>query len=83
VHRASDDGGHGSNYHDGHVANHVYFAALLEPAIWGAELAVALGDGTGSERIYIVEPTGGHRIVSDCAASSPRPSGKMLRHVLA
>jgi hypothetical protein len=50
--------GHGSNYHDGHVANHVYFAALLEPAIWGAELAVALGDGTGSERIYIVEPTG-------------------------
>ena len=50
--------GHGSNYHDGRVANHVYFAALLEPAIWGAELAVALGDGTGSERIYIVEPTG-------------------------
>jgi hypothetical protein len=50
--------GHGSNYHDGRVANHVYFAALLEPAIWGAELAVALGDGTGRERLYIVEPTG-------------------------
>jgi rifampin ADP-ribosylating transferase len=50
--------GGGSNYHDGRVANHVYFAALLEPAIWGAELAVALGDGTGRERIYIVEPTG-------------------------
>ena len=50
--------GHGSNYHDGRVANHVYFAALLEPAIWGAELAVALGDGTGRERIYVVEPTG-------------------------
>lgn len=50
--------GYGSNYHDGRVANHVYFAALLEPAIWGAELAVALGDGTGRERLYIVEPTG-------------------------
>lgn len=50
--------GHGSNYHDGRVANHVYFAALLEPAIWGAELAVALGGGIGQERIYIVEPTG-------------------------
>lgn len=50
--------GHGSNYHDGRIANHVYFAALLEPAIWGAELAVALGDGTGAERLYIVEPTG-------------------------
>lgn len=50
--------GHGSNYHDGRVANHVYFSALLEPAIWGAELAVALGDGTGRERLYVVEPTG-------------------------
>lgn len=50
--------GHGSNYHEGRVANHVYFAALLEPAIWGAELAVALSGGSGRERIYIVEPTG-------------------------
>ena len=24
--------GHRSNYHDGRVANHIYFAALLEPA---------------------------------------------------
>ena len=50
--------GHGSNYHDGRVANHVYFAALLEPAIWGAELALALVGGTGREHLYIVEPTG-------------------------
>lgn len=50
--------GHGSNYHAGRAANHVYFAALLEPAVWGAELAVALGGGGGRERIYIVEPTG-------------------------
>ena len=49
--------GHGSNYHEGRVANHVYFAALLEPAVWGAELAVALS-GSGRERVYIVEPTG-------------------------
>jgi hypothetical protein len=50
--------GHRSNYHDGRVANHVYFAALLEPAVWGAELAVALGDGTGRECLYVVQPTG-------------------------
>jgi len=50
--------GHRSNYHDGRVANHIYFAALLEPAIWGAELAVALSDGRARARIYIVEPTG-------------------------
>ncbi len=50
--------GHGSNYHDGRTSNHVYFAALLEPAIWGAELAVSLGGGDGHERIYVVEPIG-------------------------
>lgn len=50
--------GRPSNYHEDRVANHVYFAALLEPAIWGAELAVALGGGTGSKHIYLVEPTG-------------------------
>lgn len=49
--------GHGSNYHRGRISNHVYFSALLEPAVWGAELAVALG-GAGRERIYVVEPTG-------------------------
>ena len=50
--------GRRSNYHDGRAANHVYFAALLEPAIGGAELAVALGGGTARERIFVVEPTG-------------------------
>lgn len=50
--------GHGSNYHDGRVSNHVYFSALLEPSIWGAELAVALTDDEGSGHIYVVEPTG-------------------------
>lgn len=47
-----------STFQAGRVANHVYFAALLEPAIWGAELAVALA-GTGERgRVYVVEPTG-------------------------
>jgi hypothetical protein len=50
--------GFGSNYHQGRVSNNVYFSALLEPAVWGAELAVALaGDGTRG-RIYVVEPLG-------------------------
>lgn len=50
--------GQPSNYHEGRVSNHVYFAALLEPAVWGAELAVALSGGDGRGRIYVVEPTG-------------------------
>ncbi len=50
--------GHGSNYHDGRASNHVYFSALLEPAIWGAELAVALTEDGGSGHVYVVEPTG-------------------------
>ena len=50
--------GQGSNYHDGRVSNHVYFSALLEPAVWGAELAVALSGDNGRGHIYVVEPTG-------------------------
>lgn len=50
--------GRRSNYHAGRRSNHVYFAALLEPAIWGAELAVALGSGEGRGHIYVVEPSG-------------------------
>lgn len=46
--------GHGSNYHQGRVANHVYFSSLLEPAVWAAELAT----GAGRERVYVVEPSG-------------------------
>ncbi len=50
--------GHPSNYQEGRVSNHVYFAALLEPAIWGAELATALTGSDGRGRVYVVEPTG-------------------------
>lgn len=46
--------GYLTNYGTGRKANHVYFSATLEAAIWGAELA----QGTGPGRIYIVEPTG-------------------------
>ena len=45
--------GFGSNFVERGL-KHIYFAAMLEAAIWGAELAK--GDGRG--RIYIVEPTG-------------------------
>lgn len=45
--------GYASNYGRSN-ATHVYLAATLEAAIWGAELAA--GDGRG--RIYVVEPTG-------------------------
>jgi rifampin ADP-ribosylating transferase len=48
--------GHNSNFGAGKPLSWVYFAATLDAAIWGAELAV----GAGRERIYVVEPTGAH-----------------------
>jgi len=50
--------GFASNYEEGRVSNNVYFSSLLEPAIWGAELAVALAGAEGPGHIYIVEPEG-------------------------
>jgi rifampin ADP-ribosylating transferase len=50
--------GHGSNFQDGRVSNHVYFTALVDTAAWGAELATALAGGGGRGRIYVVEPLG-------------------------
>lgn len=50
--------GHFSNYHDGRTSNHVYFAALIEPAVWAAELATALSSQPRRGRVYVVEPTG-------------------------
>jgi rifampin ADP-ribosylating transferase len=46
--------GYNSNYGSRRKANHVYFTATTDAAIWGAELA----EGEGHRRIYIVEPTG-------------------------
>ncbi len=50
--------GHCSNYHEGRTSNHVYFAALIEPAVWAAELATALSGSEEQGRVYVVEPTG-------------------------
>ncbi len=50
--------GHLSNYHEARISNHVYFAALLEPAVWAAELATALAGSEERGHIYVVEPTG-------------------------
>jgi hypothetical protein len=50
--------GRGSNFQQGRVSNNVYFAALVDTAAWGAELATALA-GTGERgHVYVVQPLG-------------------------
>ena len=46
--------GYDSNYGERRKANYVYVTAILDAAVWGAELAV----GEGAGRVYRVEPTG-------------------------
>ena len=46
--------GHGPAHGQNGTLNHIYFTATLDAAVWGAELA----SGDGSQRIYLVEPTG-------------------------
>lgn len=46
--------GYQSNFTEEAPLSWVYFAATLDAAIWGAELAA----GAGRQRIYVVEPTG-------------------------
>lgn len=46
--------GYQSNFSGAAPLSWVYFAATLDAAIWGAELAA----GEGPQRIYVVEPTG-------------------------
>lgn len=46
------------SHFEGRALKHVYFSALLEPAIWGAELAMALSNLDGRGHIYVVQPTG-------------------------
>src|SRR5699024_2255170 len=50
--------GYASHFESGRALKHVYFSALMEPAIWGAELAMSLSGLEGRGYIYIVEPTG-------------------------
>jgi rifampin ADP-ribosylating transferase len=47
-----------SHFECDRALKHVYFSAMLEPAIWGAELAVALSGSDSPGYIYIIEPTG-------------------------
>ena len=46
--------GYRSNFIEVGALSWAYFAATLDAAIWGAELA----SGDGRQRIYVVEPTG-------------------------
>lgn len=50
--------GRESNFQPGRVMRHVYFAAALETAVWGAELAAALAGEPARGRVYVVEPVG-------------------------
>jgi hypothetical protein len=51
------EAGRRSHFRPDQPLRHVYFAARLETAVWGAELASALGTG-GPGRVYVVEPLG-------------------------
>jgi hypothetical protein len=50
--------GHGSNFQEGRVSNNIYFTALVDTAVWGAELSTALAGNGERGRIYVVEPLG-------------------------
>jgi hypothetical protein len=50
--------GFGSNFQERRVSNNIYFAALVDTAAWGAELATALAGSEERGHIYIVEPLG-------------------------
>ena len=50
--------GRGSNFHAGRVMNNIYFTALVDTAVWGAELAGALGGDGERGHVYVVEPLG-------------------------
>lgn len=46
--------GYNSNFGKQNNAKYIFLTSTLDAAVWGAELAL----GSGSERIYLVEPTG-------------------------
>lgn len=46
--------GNNSNFGQRKIAKYIFLTSTLDAAIWGAELAA----GEGTERIYLVEPTG-------------------------
>jgi rifampin ADP-ribosylating transferase len=50
--------GYGSNFHEGRLSNNIYFAAVVETAVWGAELSTALAGDGARGHVYVVEPLG-------------------------
>jgi Rifampin ADP-ribosyl transferase len=50
--------GFGSNFHAGRVSNNIYFTALVDTAVWGAELASAVAGNGERGHVYVVEPLG-------------------------
>lgn len=50
--------GFGSNYHEGRTSSFIYFSALLDTAVWGAELATAQAGVDERGHVYVVEPLG-------------------------
>ena len=50
--------GYGSNFQANRVSNNIYFTALVDTAVWGAELATALAGNGERGHIYVVEPLG-------------------------
>jgi rifampin ADP-ribosylating transferase len=50
--------GRASTFQAGRVSNNVYFTALVETAVWGAELSTALAGGGERGHVYVVEPLG-------------------------
>lgn len=50
--------GRPSNFQAGRVSNNIYFSALLDTAVWGAELPGALVGSRERGHIYVVEVTG-------------------------
>jgi rifampin ADP-ribosylating transferase len=53
--------GHGSGFRPARALRHVYLTTLVETAVWGAELSVALGgpaEPGDRGHVYVVEPTG-------------------------
>ena len=50
--------GYGSNFQAGRVSNNIYFTALVDTAVWGAELASALAGNGERGHVYVVEPLG-------------------------
>ena len=50
--------GQESNYQPGRVSNNIYFSAVLETAVWGAELSAALAGAGERGHVYVVEPLG-------------------------